>query len=217
MGAIVKGLLALYLLANTAATPPPPPPEPPPTGAATPASIGAPHVCDENQYPVPALQTGTEGTTILGFTITAQGAVTDEGVVQSSGNQYLDNASIACASHWLYKPATRNGAPVEAPWRAMVKWQIKVTEPFLDIDAQSLRCIVSTETGREGMAKATLHPVVRVHFSKGVVSTVTVVGSSGNADFDQRAAGCYASLPPEATAAVTGDVDETFVVMVAPD
>ncbi|MEI9932323.1 MAG: energy transducer TonB [Rhizomicrobium sp.] len=64
------------------------------------------------------------GITLLGFTISADGTVKDAKVLKSSGNNELDNASLKCASSWLYKPATEDGVPVQTPWQANVSWRI---------------------------------------------------------------------------------------------
>jgi len=184
------------------------------SSAIAPASIGAPHRCDENQYPVSALRTATEGRVLLAFKITPQGSVEDITVRQSSGNPELDAAAVACASRWQYRPAMKNGAPVESPWLAWVQWQISVTEPFRKIDAAAFRCVVATDAGRRGLYESPLHPVIRVHFSGGTVMTATLLASSGNVEFDEIARACYASLPSDVTESVTGEVDETFVVWV---
>jgi|ERR1051326_5580465 TonB family protein len=209
--AIVNAGILIYVAASVAGAPMPQGPEP--AGAMVPASIGAPHQCDENRYPVSALQTGTEGDTTLAFKITPGGEVKDATVLSSSGNTDLDSASVACASDWKYRPALRDGAPVEVPWRAMVRWKIGISEPFVDIAHEAYECITATEAGREELREATLHPVVRVHFSNGAVASASLLASSGNPDFDERARACYASLPKEATANLGGELNETFVVM----
>src|ERR1700723_1607066 len=99
----------LFILMDAAVVPPPPPP----SAITAPASIGKPHSCDENLYPISALQTGAEGMTYLTFRITPVGSVTGISVLSSSGNADLDNAAVVCARDWQYRPAMRNGAPFE--------------------------------------------------------------------------------------------------------
>jgi TonB family protein len=203
----------LLILMDTAAAPPVPPPPPVITA---PASIGKPHSCDENQYPISALQTGTEGAVVVTFKITPQGNATDVSVFESSGNADIDAASIVCARDWQYRPAVKNGVPVEVPWRARVKWQIAVQPEFVAIAAATYRCIMSSESSRDEIHQATLHTVVRVHFSNGAIGSVAVVASSGNPDLDRQVAACYAQLPADLTAAIPGELDHLFVGMVSP-
>jgi TonB family protein len=204
---------ALLFFGLTSAVAPPPAPVLPPAGMTAPASVGVPHSCDENQYPVSALQTGTEGSTILRFTITRDGAVKAPTISQTSGNPDLDNAAIACASQWQYKPAMQNGVAVDAQHMAMVKWRIAVSEPFTTMDGEALRCIMASDEGRDAIRRVTLHPVVKVHFSNGAVAKSTLLATSGEPAFDQLVVGCYAALSRDATGMLTGEVDETFVAM----
>jgi protein TonB len=189
----------------------------PAAGATTrPASAGGPHACAEVQYPVSALQTGTEGRTILKFTITAKGGVSDVSVNTSSGNADLDTAAMSCARDWLYHPATRDGVPVDTPWLAQVLWKIGVTAPYDLVDAEGLICIKADSVAYDEFKKARLHAVVRVHFANGAVSTAALAGTSGDPDLDSRVTACYRSMPPKLTANVP-DGDELFVAMQPPD
>jgi periplasmic protein TonB len=87
----------------------------------SPASIGRPHVCMQD-YPAISVRLGEQGTTTIGFTITAEGRVENVHVVGSSGSERLDNAAVNCASSWRYKAAVRDNQPVAVPWKADVKW-----------------------------------------------------------------------------------------------
>lgn len=111
----------------TTVTPPPPvTPKPvatpPPISA--PASIGRAHECGSRYYPPLAVRLNHEGVTTIGFTITPNGDVTNVHVVESSGHDELDQASIPCAQRWQYKPATQNGQPVAVPWTTKVVWKL---------------------------------------------------------------------------------------------
>lgn len=46
-------------------------------------------------------------------------------VAHSSGSQELDQAAVECASSWTYRPAQKNGRPVEVPWQAEVNWMLR--------------------------------------------------------------------------------------------
>lgn len=78
----------------------------------------------ERHYPLMAKRLGHEGTTILAFRIGIDGRLTDIRVAQSSGHQELDDAAVAGARCWRYKPAMKDGKPVEVPWQASVKWTL---------------------------------------------------------------------------------------------
>lgn len=65
-----------------------------------------------------------EGYTKIGFTITAAGELTAISVLKTSGHAELDDAAVACAKKWHYKPAQENGAAVPVTWSATVKWSL---------------------------------------------------------------------------------------------
>ena len=100
------------------------PPVQKPAGITAPASIGRPHSCGQRYYPAIAVRLNQEGTTVLAFKITPDGSVTDLSVSESSGHDALDQAAITCAQGWQYKPAMQNGAAIEVPWKASVKWSL---------------------------------------------------------------------------------------------
>jgi protein TonB len=64
------------------------------------------------------------GNTEMDLTVTAQGTVTDVAVSKSSGSSDLDEIAVACVRTWTYKPATKDGVPVELKWKAQVVWKV---------------------------------------------------------------------------------------------
>jgi periplasmic protein TonB len=94
-------------------------------GITAPASVGRPHVCGDRYYPPIAVRLNQQGTTTLAFKILADGSITDISVAESSGHDSLDQAALKCAADWHYKPAMQNGAAVEVPWKATVKWVLQ--------------------------------------------------------------------------------------------
>ena|SRR5665213_1533984 len=62
--------------------------------------------------------------TILNFTITAEGAVTDISVAQSSGSIESDAAAVRCAEHAHYRPAMKDGKPIEIRWQWSIHWRM---------------------------------------------------------------------------------------------
>jgi TonB family protein len=85
------------------------------------ASAGRPHVCMYD-YPAAEAAAGIGGTTLVGFRIKTDGTTSEIQVLQSSGNDNLDNAAKTCVVSWRYKPAMQDGVPVEVPWKAQVRW-----------------------------------------------------------------------------------------------
>ncbi|MBV9331007.1 MAG: TonB family protein [Alphaproteobacteria bacterium] len=90
----------------------------------SPVGIGKPHVCGAKYYPESSIRLQEEGTTLLSFTVTADGSVSNPTVSQSSGHDRLDQAAIECASSWKYKPAVQNGTAVAVPWQTQIQWKL---------------------------------------------------------------------------------------------
>ena len=76
-------------------------------------------------YPAIEQRLQQTGNTLLAFTITASGGVTNISVAQSSGYPRLDEAAVQCASRWSYTPATKDGVPSDVNSKAIVKWTIR--------------------------------------------------------------------------------------------
>lgn len=83
-------------------------------------------------YPPAAVREGREGDTVLAFTIGIDGRPMNISVAQSSGSPDLDEAAIEGAKCWRYKPAMKNGQPVEVEWNARVNWRLTKPESWLD-------------------------------------------------------------------------------------
>lgn len=90
----------------------------------SPVGIGRAHTCGAREYPESAVRLKEEGTTVLSFTVTADGDVANATVATSSGFPDLDRAAIECASGWRYKAAIQNGTAVAVPWKTAIKWQL---------------------------------------------------------------------------------------------
>jgi protein TonB len=117
------------------AAPTPPPPAPvviaptPPTPAPV-APVRTPPVvlassCEKPEYP-PASRRGNEtGTVLLSFLIDQSGKVIDSKVERSSGFRRLDEAAKAGLGLCKFRPATVNGAPVQAWARIEYVWRLE--------------------------------------------------------------------------------------------
>ena len=98
------------------------------TQSPTPATqrVPRPHTCDWYR-PRP----GGEGITRLSFLVDASGYLQDIAVARSSGSDKIDKASMGCASHWKYFPATADTKPIAVKWGADIDWRrdgVTVTE-----------------------------------------------------------------------------------------
>jgi TonB family protein len=61
----------------------------------------------------------------LHLTIDEQGVVTAASVEKSSGYDTLDSAAVAWViAHWRYKPATKDGVPIESSTDALVTFKL---------------------------------------------------------------------------------------------
>jgi len=165
-------------------------------------SIGRPHICTA-YYPPAALKAHAEGTVTLAFTITTGGNVKDLRIEKSSNNKDLDDASLQCAAHWLYKPATMDGEPLETPWRANVVW--KMPEPTRE-ERWATECLAfrkDTSPIPPGVNATVL--TFRV-MPDGQVKEVAISHSSGDKSLDEAGVSCTAAshyeistvtIPPE--------------------
>ncbi|MFN7136116.1 MAG: energy transducer TonB [Thermomonas sp.] len=120
---------------NAQAAPPPPPPARPAapvanaatgnpaTAPTAPAAAGGsggnqaqpmPLSTPAPRYPQEALRMGAGGTVQVRVTVTPDGRVDRLELAQGSGNRYLDRAALETVRRWTFRPAMRNGQPVQA-------------------------------------------------------------------------------------------------------
>jgi len=88
-----------------------------------PPSLSKPENCRDN-YPFFARVLGQEGTTELGFTVMADGTVSNVKVTKSSDSDRLDDAAVECVTQWHYRPAIRDDQTVDAPMTVKVDWEL---------------------------------------------------------------------------------------------
>jgi TonB family protein len=152
---------------------------------AGPVAIGTPHACPD--YPAASLASHTEGLTSVAFRIATDGSIHEVSVSKSSGSADLDQAAVACASLWRYRPALQNGKAVEAPWKADIVWRIQETSPLA---AQfTHRCDGPASSAHELDEADIVFNVA----ATGAVKNVSVARSSGWPDFDAQLARCVSS------------------------
>jgi len=164
-----------------------------------PVATGAPHVCTEN-YPEAAIKANAEGTTLLEFTVTQQGAVANIKVGKTSGNADLDAAAMQCASTWQYKPALQRGKPVDIDWQASVQWALR--SPANETTPAANETLPSQLPGHvcrnypHGALWDEAQGSARVSFriaADGTVKDAAITKSTGNNDLDQAALACVAA------------------------
>ena len=78
-----------------------------------PPRLEAPYPC---QFPHSAFYEHPTRPTVVTFTVTAKGRVTNASTAQSSGSGVVDEAVRDCVSAFIYAPAMRDGAPVDVSW-----------------------------------------------------------------------------------------------------
>lgn len=154
-------------------------------GVVPPATAGKPHVCLD-QYPAEEAAQRVEGTTTLGFRITEKGTVADITVIQSSGNQPLDDAAVRCAAGWRYTPALRNGEPVAISWKAEVRW---VADTYVPPESAPVPLGPAQTCPYPGSGEGLT--TVQFHVTaQGTVARARVAKSSGSEALDQAALAC---------------------------
>jgi TonB family protein len=140
----------------------------------------------------------------LAFTIRADGTTADISVSQSSGHPELDAAAVECAKTWLYKPAEKDGVAVDTPWSAKIRWALS-DKP--DVLTPAVTTCVSSKTTQDELETATQMTFLRVRVNKGAITSVEILGSSGNPTLDQRVATCWTDLPSSLTASAAANPD----------
>ncbi len=76
-------------------------------------------------YPRIAMRKGWEGTVLLQVRVDARGRPVSVQVLRSSGHRVLDEAARrAVSTHWRFRPALRDGLPVEAVGKVPVAFSL---------------------------------------------------------------------------------------------
>ena len=63
-------------------------------------------------------------TVVVEITVDAAGNSTDVKLAQPTGNDELDKLAVDTARKWKFKPATRDGQPVESRVRLHIEFQV---------------------------------------------------------------------------------------------
>jgi TonB family protein len=118
-------LVLPILLAACAQTPVAPSPASSTAVAAAPAQQirTAPH-CAKPIWPAESLQARETGNTTLSFLIGPDGLVRASKILKSSGHDRLDEAAASALRNCRFKPAVKDGIPVEAWVAVQYRWTI---------------------------------------------------------------------------------------------
>jgi protein TonB len=81
--------------------------------------------CDKPVWPAEALRARYTGITTVSFLIGTDGWVRDTKILKSSGHPVLDNAAESALRRCQFKPAVKNGEPVETWVPVQYRWELK--------------------------------------------------------------------------------------------
>jgi TonB family protein len=76
-------------------------------------------------YPTLSVLLGEEGQVNVGFTVDANGNVSDPRIVESSGFATLDSAALAAVRSWRYNPVRLGGRAIAINTTAQVRWALQ--------------------------------------------------------------------------------------------
>lgn len=104
-----------------------PAPKPSPPSLKAPVFTQAEPLPDHS--PLPAIPDDMRGdnldkSCVAEFTVEPDGAPSDVKIVQSSGYDELDRIALNAARQWRFKPATRDGQPVQSQVRLHIEFQV---------------------------------------------------------------------------------------------
>ncbi len=77
------------------------------------------------QYPLERSRTGVTGRVDVGFICDTEGHVRDAHVVASSGSSELDQAAVEGVSKWIFKPAMKDGRPINVRMEVPIQFNIE--------------------------------------------------------------------------------------------
>ena len=76
------------------------------------------------EYPQKALEKGTAGVVTVDFIVDAKGESTNLQVSRSEPEGVFDKAATNAVRRWRYTPVVVDGAPVEVPTRAVIRFEV---------------------------------------------------------------------------------------------
>lgn len=76
------------------------------------------------RFPTQAQRTRTQGWVLVGYTVDTEGNVGGVQVVDAQPRHMFDREAVNAVERWKYKPATRNGTPVEAKLQKKIEFKL---------------------------------------------------------------------------------------------
>jgi TonB family protein len=76
------------------------------------------------RFPTQAQRTRTQGWVLVGYTVDTEGNVGGVQVVDAQPRHLFDREAVNAVERWKYKPATRNGTPVEAKLQKKIEFKL---------------------------------------------------------------------------------------------
>ena len=76
------------------------------------------------RFPTQAQRTRTQGWVVVGYTVDTDGNVSGARVVDAQPRHLFDREAINAVERWKYKPATRDGTPVEAKLQRKIEFKL---------------------------------------------------------------------------------------------
>lgn len=77
------------------------------------------------QYPVRALERGTEGWVLIEFTVTETGAVVEPKIIDAEPANTFNRAAMRAVVRWKYKPMTQDGKAVAWTERVVLTFELE--------------------------------------------------------------------------------------------
>jgi TonB family protein len=81
--------------------------------------------CPRPEYPKEAMQAHWTGVSTVAFLIDTEGKVRNAKVLKSSGHDILDDAALTTLQGCAFRPAMKNGRPVEAWQPIQFVWTLQ--------------------------------------------------------------------------------------------
>lgn len=158
-------------------------------------------ISQQIRYPEMDKQQGIQGRVLLNLVISKTGAIKSVQIMESTGSATLDAQAVVAAQELTFKPAMKDGQPVESEMKLPFKFKLQnepntarkekldqVTsepEPIGGIGSVLKNIIYPAEAKKEGRSGMT---VLSIQVSEnGTVLKVSVAKSSGFTDLDQAA------------------------------
>ena len=76
------------------------------------------------RFPTQAQRTRTEGWVVVGYTVGTDGSVSRATVIDAQPRHLFDREAVNAVERWKYKPATRDGNPVEAKLQRKIEFKL---------------------------------------------------------------------------------------------